>query len=129
MPPPTWVDAALLSEFEADARQGFARLLTAVQRGISAKSSNSTPPTEAMKRSLEDLAACLATARALATDGDLRHRFPLADSGTVSCVLTLFAVVSYSSGGPPEVFEKLERMVRRLSATAVTPHPQELPAA
>lgn len=129
MPPPTWVDAALLSEFEADARQGFARLLGALQRGAHPKDATGPAPAESAKRALEDLAACLATARALATDSDLRSRFPLAESQTASCVLTLLGLVAYSTGDSPEVFDKLERMVKRLSATAATPDPQELPAA
>jgi hypothetical protein len=129
MPPPTWVDVALLSEFEADARQGFARLLGALQRGAHPKDAPGPAPTDSAKRALEDLAASLATARALATDSDLRSRFPLAETETVRCVLTLLGVVAYSSAGSRDVFDKLDRMVRRLSATAATPDPQDLPAA
>lgn len=128
MPPPTWVDAALLSEFEADARQGFARLLTALQRASHPTAGPGPTPTDSAKRALEDLAACLATARALATDGDLRHRFPLAEAETVECVVTLLGLAAYSAAVPPEVIAKLERMVHRLSATATAPDPQELPA-
>ncbi len=129
MPPPTWVDVALLSEFEADARQGFARLLGALQRGVHAKDAPGPTPAESAKRALEDLAASLATARALATDSDLRSRFPLAETETVRCVATLLSVVAYSTAGSQDVFDKLERMVRRLSATAATPDPQDLPTA
>lgn len=111
MPPVTWVDATLLAEFEADAREGFARLLAALR-----------PPAspEDARRAIQDLAGCLATARALAADGDLKSRFPLATDRTVRFVQTLVSAAAY--GDPsPERYEKLIAMVARLGATAGAP--------